>query len=135
LLSLLEYLALRGVLCVEIGAAALFRSIELWEPTIIVDEADVIFVNNEALRAVFNAGWTRGASVLRCVGDDHVPRPFSAFCPRALGMKGQRIPDTTLSRSIVIEMKRKKRNERVEHFRSIDDAGLADLRRQALRWA
>jgi Protein of unknown function (DUF3631) len=32
-------------------------------------------------------------------------------------------------------MRRKKAGERVGHFRSIDDAGLAQLRRQALRWA
>lgn len=50
-------------------------------------------------------------------------------------MKGQRLPDTTMSRSIVIEMKRKKSSETVMHFRSIDDAGLAELRQRALRWA
>ena len=50
-------------------------------------------------------------------------------------MKGQKLPDTTLSRSIIIEMRRKKAGEKVAHFRTIDDAGLAELRRQALRWA
>jgi hypothetical protein len=34
-------------LCVEISEATLFRSIELWQPSIIVDEADVILINNE----------------------------------------------------------------------------------------
>ena len=32
-------------------------------------------------------------------------------------------------------MKRKKAGERVTHFRSIDDPGLAEFRRRALRWA
>ncbi len=50
-------------------------------------------------------------------------------------MKGRRVPDTTFSRSIVIEMKRKKADERITHFRNIDDAGLTELRRRALRWA
>jgi putative DNA primase/helicase len=77
----------------------------------------------------------RGACVLRCVGDDSTPHPFPTFCPKVVGMKGRRLPDTTLSRSILIEMKRKKAAERVAHFRSIDDAGLAELRRRALRWA
>ena len=40
-----------------------------------------------------------------------------------------------MSRSIIIEMKRKKASETIVHFRSIDDAGLAELRRRALRWA
>ena len=50
-------------------------------------------------------------------------------------MKGRKLPDTTLSRSIIIEMRRKKAGEKVTHFRSIDDAGLAELRQRALRWA
>jgi hypothetical protein len=50
-------------------------------------------------------------------------------------MKGRKLPDTTLSRSIIIEMQRKKMGEQVAHFRALDDAGLAKLRQQALRWA
>jgi hypothetical protein len=49
-------------------------------------------------------------------------------------MKGRKLPDTTLSRCIIIEMRRKKRTERTEHFKHIDDAALRDLRRQCLRW-
>lgn len=45
------------------------------------------------------------------------------------------LPDTTMSRSIIIEMKRKTANETVVHFRSVDDAGLDELRRRSLRWA
>jgi putative DNA primase/helicase len=50
-------------------------------------------------------------------------------------MKGRKLPDTPLTRSIIIEMKRKKAGETVAQFRSIDDAGLAEMRRRALRWA
>jgi hypothetical protein len=127
LLVLISFLTPRCLVCVEIGEATLFRGIELWQPTIIVDEADVILINNEPLRAVVNSGWTRGATVPRCIGDDKVPHAFPTFCPKALGMKGKKLPDTTLSRSITIEMKRKHGDENVEHFRAIDDAGLADL--------
>lgn len=34
-----------------------------------------------------NSGWTRGASVPRCIGDEHVPHAFRTFCPKALGMR------------------------------------------------
>jgi hypothetical protein len=51
LLSLIGFLVPRALLCVEISEATLFRSIEMWQPSIIVDEADVILINNEALRA------------------------------------------------------------------------------------
>ena len=40
-----------------------------------------------------------------------------------------------MSRCIDIELKRKRAGEKVEHFRSIDDAGLEELRQQALRWS
>ena len=72
---------------------------------------------------------------MRCVGDDSNPHPFPTFAPKILGMKGKRLPDTTMSRSIIIEMRRKKMGEQVTHFRSIDDNDLAELRRRALRWA
>jgi putative DNA primase/helicase len=135
LLNLVRYLVLHGLLCVEISEAALFRSVELWTPSLIVDEADVILAENEPLRAVINSGHTRGASVLRCIGDEKTPHAFSTFTPKALGMKGNRLPDTTLSRCIDIALKRKKEAEEVEHFRVIDDAGLQELRSQALRWS
>jgi putative DNA primase/helicase len=135
LLSLIGFLVPRALLCVEISEATLFRGIEMWRPSIIVDEADVILINNEPLRSVVNSGWTRGTVVPRCIGDDKIPHAFPTFCPKVVGMKGRKLPDTTLSRSILIEMRRKKAGERVTHFRSIDDAGLAELRRRALRWA
>ena len=60
------------------------------------------------------------------------PRIFSQ---RSLGMKGRKLPDTTLSRCIIVELKRKRPGEKAEHFRAIDDAELAELRRKARRWA
>jgi hypothetical protein len=100
LLSVVAFLVPRALLCVEISEATLFRGVELWQPTIIVDEADVILVNNEPLRAVVNSGWTRGAVVPRCIGDEKTPHAFPTFCPKALGMKGRKLLDTTLSRCI-----------------------------------
>jgi hypothetical protein len=133
LLNLVGFLVPRSLSTVEATGAVLFRSIAKWSPTIIVDEADTMLVNNEPLRAVINSGWTRGSGVLRCDGDND-PRLFSTFCPKAIGLKGRKMPDTTLSRCIIIDLKRKKSSDRVEHFRHLDDAGLANLRRQAQRW-
>ena len=135
LVSLITHLVPRAVLGTGISEAALFRSIEKWLPTIVADEADVLLVDNEPLRAVINTGWTRGSGVLRCIGEKNEPHLFPTFCPKIIGMKGRRLPDTTMSRSIIIEMKRKTANETVVHFRSIDDPGLDELRRRALRWA
>lgn len=73
--------------------------------------------------------------VPRCHPDTHVPEIFSTFGPKAIGMKGRSLPDTTLGRSIVIEMRRKKSNERADDFEHIDDDELVTSRRLLARWA
>jgi Protein of unknown function (DUF3631) len=135
LLGVLQFLVPRALSSVGISPAALYRSIEKWGPTLVIDEADTAFVQNEDLRAVVNSGWTRGSGVLRCVGDDNDPQLFSTFCSKAIGIKGKSLPDTTASRAIVIELKRKLYTELVKHFRHVDDEGLMRLRQQRLRWA
>jgi putative DNA primase/helicase len=135
LLSLIGFLVRRALQSVGISPAALYRSIEKWAPTLITDEADVAFVQNDDLRAVVNSGWTRGQGVLRCEGDEHEPRLFPTFCPKAIGLKGKKLPDTTASRAIIIELKRKLANEQIEDFRHTDDRGLQELRQQLLRWS
>jgi putative DNA primase/helicase len=135
LLGLVASLAPRTLACVELTEATLFRSVDLWSPTLIADEADVLFRNNEALRAVFNSGWTRGTGVLRCVGDNQLPKSFSTFCPKVIGLKGRRLPETTLSRSIIVALKRKLPTEVADDFAHIDDGKLSNIRRQLARWA
>ena len=135
LLGLVGFLVPRSLPSVGISPTALFRAIEKWQPTLIIDEADVAFVQNEDLRAVVNSGWTRGQGVVRCDGDDNEPRVFSTFCPKAIGLKGKKLPDTTASRAIVIELKRKLAHENVADFRHVDDHGLKELRQQLSRWA
>jgi putative DNA primase/helicase len=135
LLGTVSYLVLRGMLNVSTTGPVLFRSVEKWGPTFLQDEGDVAFVENEDLRAIVNSGWTRGTGILRCDPDTNEPRLYSTFCPKAIGMKGRKLPDTTLSRCIIIEMKRKLPTEAVADFDHIDDEGLQRLRRQCLRWA
>jgi hypothetical protein len=135
LLSVVSFLARRALASVSITGPALFRSIGKWEPTMIVDEGDTAFVNNEDLRGVFNSGWTHHQGVVRCDPETNEPRMYSTFCPKALGMKDKKLPDTTMSRSLVIEMKRKRADEHVEDFNHEDDAELAELRRRLARWA
>jgi putative DNA primase/helicase len=135
LINLMRYMMPRALSCVGITEASLFRGIELWSPSLVIDEADTILVNNEPLRTVINSGWTRGSGVPRCIGDEKVPHLYPTFAPKLIGMKGKKLPDTTLSRCVIIDMKRKRKNECVERFRNMDDSGLADLRRKARRWA
>jgi hypothetical protein len=135
LMGVVSFLVRRSLLSVGISAAALYRSIEKWNPTFVVDEADDAFVDNPDLRQVVNSGWTRGQGVMRCDPDTNEPRRFSTFCPKAIALKGKKMPDTMLSRTIFIEMKRRLRSEKVDHFRHLDDAGFARMRSQLARWA
>jgi hypothetical protein len=105
LLGVISFLVRRALNSVEISGAALFRSIAKWQPTIILDEADDVLNDNADLRSVLNSGWTRGQTVIRCHPDTHEPESFPTFGPKALGMKGDNLPDTTLSRSLAIDLK------------------------------
>jgi putative DNA primase/helicase len=135
LLGLVNFLVPKGLIIVEVSPAVLYRMIECWHPTLIVDEADTAFKNNPELRAVVNAGWTRGAGAPRCNPDTHEPEFFETFGPKAIGLKGLKVPDTTLSRSIIIEMSRKLPGDSAESFAHKDDDELADIRQQLARFS
>jgi putative DNA primase/helicase len=135
LLGVLSFLVRRSLRNAGVSAAALYRSVEKWTPTVMIDEADTAFVDNEDLRRVVNSGWTRGEGVILCDGDNNEPRVFPTFCPKALGMKGRKLPDTTMSRTIVIEMARKTSSERAQDFQYVDDERLAKLRSYLARFA
>jgi hypothetical protein len=135
LLSVISYLAWKPLTSVEISGPMLYRSIEKWHPTFIIDEADAVLEHNDDLRAVINSGWTRGQGVIRGAPETHEPEMFSTFAPKALGMKGRDLPATTLSRCIELTLKRKLPDEKVADFKYEDDKHLAELRSKLARWA
>jgi hypothetical protein len=138
-LNLVSYLAPRSISSVEISKAALYRSIQLWQPSFIIDEFDNVLSSNDndkaELRSVINSGHVRGQGVIRCVTDEHKPEVFPTFCPKAIGMVGRKLPATTLGRSIIVELRRRIRDEPIEKFAHKDDTELAVLRRRLSRWA
>src|SRR5262245_42525197 len=135
LMGIIGFLVRRSLLSVGISAAALYRSIEKWHPSFVIDECDEAFVNNPELRQVINSGWTRGQGVVRCDPDTNKPRKFSTFCPKAIASKGKKAPDTILSRAIFVTQTRRTRAEAITHFNHVDDAGFTRLRSQLARWA
>jgi Protein of unknown function (DUF3631)/CHC2 zinc finger len=136
-LGLIKFLALRCLASVEISEAALYRSIALWRPSFAIDEFDSVLASDDktALRSVINSGHTRGQGVVRCGEPDFSPQLFDTFCPKALGMVGRKLPDTTLGRCITVALRRRKTSERVEKFTHRDDSELTELRSRLLRWA
>jgi hypothetical protein len=135
MLSLLARLVPRALLSSNISPASLFRIVERYSPTLLIDEADSFMRDNEELRGILNSGHTRDAAyVVRTVGDDHEPRRFFTWAAKALALIG-RLPDTLADRSIVIPMRRRAPGEQVERLRLDRPGAFEDLRRRAARWA
>jgi len=85
MLGVLARLACRPLAVSNIAPAALFRSLELWAPTLLIDEVDAFLAEHEEARGILNAGFTRDtAFVIRCVGDDHMPTRFNVWGAKAL---------------------------------------------------
>lgn len=127
-------LVAKPLLADNIMAAALFRTIELERPTLLLDEADTYLSNNDDLRCIINSGHRRDGQVIRCVGDDHEPRQFSTWAPVLLAQIGNP-PATVHDRSIAISLTRKKPSEQVQRFRGEERNRLHVLARMAARWA
>tara|TARA_R110002094_G_scaffold150223_2_gene138672 strand:+ start:351 stop:1691 length:1341 start_codon:yes stop_codon:yes gene_type:complete len=111
-----DALVSRSLACEGLTSAAMFRCIEMYHPTLLLDEADTFLRGrdvNEDLRGVVNSGHQRGGKVIRCVGDDAEPKAFSCFGPVVIAMIGKP-PGTVEDRSIAIEMRRKLPGESVE---------------------
>src|SRR5262249_58055478 len=76
--------------------------------------------------------------VMGCHPDTGGAELFSTFAPKIVAMKGRNLPDTTLSRSIIIEMRPKRGSDTKEHvadFDHLDNETFARLRSQLMRWA
>lgn len=135
LLMLLSGLVPRPLPTSNITPAALFRTIEAYEPTLLIDEADTFFSRRDELRGIVNSGHRRDvAYVIRAAGDDHEPRQFRTWSPKAIAQIG-RPPETVVDRSIVIVMHRRAPNEHVIPLRLDRVGNLEPLRSQAWRWA
>lgn len=123
-LEVTEPLVPRPVHAVNTTPAYLFRKVSDPDgaPTILYDEIDTVFgpkaKDNEDVRGMLNAGHRQGAMAGRCVikGRNVVTEELPAYCAVALAGLDD-LPDTIMTRSVVIRMRRRAPNERVEPWR------------------
>jgi hypothetical protein len=123
-LEISELLVPRPVEAVNVSPAYLFRKVgsEDGGPTILYDEIDTVFgpkaKENEEIRGLLNAGHRRGVAAGRCVVRGKVveTEEIPAYCAVALAGLGW-LPDTLLSRSVIIRMARRAPSERIEPYR------------------
>jgi putative DNA primase/helicase len=135
LLDLIRRLSKRPLAASSITAAALFRTVEKCCPTLVIDEADSFFSENEEMRGVLNSGHTRQtAFVIRTVGEDHEPRQFSTWGFKAIAGIGKRA-GTIEDRSIAIDLERKLRDEQVSRLRHAPDGLFTAMQQKLCRWS
>jgi hypothetical protein len=143
-LEISELLVPLPVEAVNVTPAYLFRKVgsEDGRPTILYDEIDTVFGpkardNNEEIRGLLNAGHRRHGVAGRCVvrGKQVFTEEIPAYCAVALAGLGD-LPDTILSRCVIVRMRRRAPNELVEPYRRrVHQAEGDDLREKVFEWA
>jgi hypothetical protein len=109
-LEVLQHLGFRALLSPSVSPASLYRTIEAFKPTFLIDEAELYTAKglDEAKRevlSVLNAGYRRGQFVIRADKKGETLQLFDVF-----GFKGlasiQPLPPTLAGRAIRIPMMR-----------------------------
>lgn len=134
LLDLMELLVKRPIKADSITPAVVFRSVDRWHPTLLIDEVDTFIKGNDDLRCILNSGHKRNGKALRSVGNNHDPHAFSTWGAKALCGIGS-LASTLKSRSICLDLRRKLPEERVENLRHADPAETDRLVSQLARFA
>jgi hypothetical protein len=122
-LDVLNLLVPDPMLSLNASPPAIFRTLAQRQITLLFDEVDAVFTkrgkddNHEDLRALLNAGYKRGATIPRCVGPKHEVVHFPVFAAVALAGLGE-LPETIMTRSVILRMRRRSRAESVEPFRT-----------------
>jgi len=83
LLGVLRFLVPRPFVSVEPTGPSVYRTVDREHPTLIIDEADDLFYRKSDLRAIVNAGWSRGTRIPR------QGRWYDPFCPENSRHPGQ----------------------------------------------
>jgi len=140
-LEVTELLVPSPVEAINVSPAYLFRKVGAGDCTILFDEIDTVFgpkaKENEEIRGLLNAGHRRGAVAGRCVthGKEIRTEEIPAYCAVAMAGLGW-LPDTIMTRAVIIRMRRRMADEVVEPFRRRKEVEAGHwLRNHLARWA
>jgi putative DNA primase/helicase len=135
LLDVLGRLSRRPLVASNISPAAIFRVIEAYSPTLLIDEADTFLRDNQEAWGIINSGHKReGAYVLRTVGDDHEPKLFGTWGAKAISGIGTQA-ETLMDRAVLLQLRRKLATEKVERLRHADRHLFKNLAAKLARYA
>lgn len=135
LLDVMADMVYQPIPTASISPAALYRTIEEYHPTLLIDEVDSFLAGDEAMRGIINCGHKRKAAfVMRCDGDDSKPKRFSTWSAKLLsGISAKNLHDTITSRGIVLELRKKLSTETIASNRN-NQAEYRAISRKLVRW-
>jgi hypothetical protein len=112
LLNILERICFNAKNSLDITESALFRNVEIFRLTLLIDEADILDnpERRQSIRKLLWGGYKRGSLVNRTNPNTLQPEWFEVYSPKAIAnIKG--VEDVLEDRCIVLIMKRGKRKE------------------------
>lgn len=135
LATLIGRLSKRTLSASNLTTATLFRAVDKYAPTLIIDEADTFIGDNEELRGIINAGFSRdNPYTLRLVGDGHELKQFFAFGARVISGIGKLHP-TMIDRAISFKLSRKLKSEKKTKLRNLPSDVTDTAKAKLSRWA
>lgn len=135
-LDLVESFSPRAIFASSISPAALYRVIEAYQPTLIIDEADTFVAGrNDEMVGIINSGHAKNrAFVIRSEGDNHTPTKFSTWAPMVLASI-KALQGTIMDRGVCVELRRKMTHETVARIPADLSERHKPLRQQLARWS
>lgn len=146
-LEVLESLTYKGEKLDHHTRSYLMRTVDLIReesgkpPTLLIDEIDSVFraksEEGEATRAFANTGYRATGFYGITEGDSKkTPTKFKTFAPMALAGKGEVLPESVMTRAVIIRLQRRMGNEYIEDFLTDLVAFEAEeLREELLGWS
>jgi uncharacterized protein DUF3631 len=135
--KVIELLTPRAYVVAEPRGATLYRFVDRYHPTLIVDDADRLLARRTDLAHIVNVSWTRGTTIPRVDVRDNI-HLYDPFCPKLLNGIGltAHLDKATQTRCITAELLPKLASEKIANFRhAIRDESFLTLRRKLTRWA
>jgi hypothetical protein len=117
----------------SVSPASLFRAVERYQPTFLIDEAGKFLQPNSEFHGLITQGYGKGFTVMRTLGDSHELVEFSVYSAVALAKIG-RFPSDIEDRSITIVLQRKLRTEVTYSFSHGRHPEVDKLKRMVTRW-
>jgi hypothetical protein len=136
-LSIVGALCHRTLMSSNISAAVIFRAVQAWKPTLVIDEGDTFLHGDSELRGIINCGHTKNAAFVWRIEEksgQYAPVRFSVWSPMAIAMI-KSPPETIRDRSVLISLRRKLPQEQTQKFPYDFESDCFDLRRKLKRWS